>query len=191
MVRMRSRVRFPVVAPYTMNIRLVKPSLSNKADVEAFVDETLTHDKTKHVPGAGGVELFENYSDWIDAKKDLEHIERVPVDKVPASQYIAINTDGKVVGFIQLRHSLNEYLLNEGGHIGYSVRPSERRKGYATQMLRLCLVEARLLGIKNILVTCDVDNTGSEKTAVANGGVFENIFDSGNGPSKKRFWIST
>lgn len=174
-----------------MNIRLVKPSLSNKADVEAFVDETLTHDKTKHVPGAGGVELFENYSDWIDAKKDLEHIERVPVDKVPASQYIAINTDGKVVGFIQLRHSLNEYLLNEGGHIGYSVRPSERRKGYATQMLRLCLVEARLLGIKNILVTCDVDNTGSEKTAVANGGVFENIFDSGNGPSKKRFWIST
>jgi len=96
-------------------------------------------------------------------------------------------TDGPdVVGFLALRHTLNDWLLNEGGHIGYGVRPSRRRQGHASRALELSLGAAADLGIDRALVTCDEDNVGSRGTIERCGGVYE---DTRNG--KLRFWIDT
>lgn len=89
---------------------------------------------------------------------------------------------------IDIRHRLNEYLLQFGGNIGYSVRPSQRRKGYATEMLALALEECRKLGIDRALVTCDKTNIGSAKTIQKNGGVLENEVLEGDRITQ-RYWI--
>jgi predicted acetyltransferase len=90
------------------------------------------------------------------------------------------------LGRITVRHRLTPRLLEMGGHIGYDVRPSARRRGHATRMLAAVLPVARSLGIESALVTCDEDNTGSRKVIEANGGVFE---DSRSG--KRRYWVPT
>ncbi|WP_341926252.1 GNAT family N-acetyltransferase [Nocardioides psychrotolerans] len=106
-------------------------------------------------------------------------------DWVPCSFFWI--TDGtEVVGFLALRHVLNDWLLQEGGHIGYSVRPSRRREGHASRALALSLGEAAAIGIEQALVTCDEDNAGSRGTIEGAGGVLE---DSRNG--KRRYWIGT
>ena len=104
--------------------------------------------------------------------------------------YIAVRkTDDKIVGVIDLRHHINHPILGTwGGHCGYSVRPSERGKGYAKEMLRLNMQNAKELGIEKLLVTCDVNNKASEKTILANGGVCENTIDV-DGKQMKRYWI--
>lgn len=88
------------------------------------------------------------------------------------------------LGSLAIRHELNDFLLNEGGHIGYSVRPSARRRGHATKALSDALPLARDLGISRVLVTCDEDNAGSRATIEKNGGIYE---DSRSG--KRRYWL--
>ena len=90
---------------------------------------------------------------------------------------------------IDIRHRLNEYLLQFGGNIGYSVRPSQRRKGYATEMLALALEECRKLGLDRALVTCDKTNIGSAKTIQKNGGILENEVLEGDRITQ-RYWIA-
>lgn len=89
---------------------------------------------------------------------------------------------------IQVRHRFNDYLAEYGGHIGYSVRPDERRKGYAKWMLAHVLPEARKIGLDRVLVTCDDDNEGSSRTIEANGGVFERKTEL-EGDILRRYWI--
>lgn len=97
----------------------------------------------------------------------------------------------RLVGMTNLRHHLNDYLLTYGGHIGYSVRPSERQNGYATQMLRLTLEQARARGIGKVRICCDHYNVASAKTIRANGGVLEDEqFDPQDGTLTQRYWIS-
>jgi len=84
---------------------------------------------------------------------------------------------------------ISDYLLNFGGHIGYSVRKSERLKGYATEMLALGLIECKELNINKVLITCDKDNVASAKTIIANGGKLENEILEGN-RTTQRYWIS-
>lgn len=93
--------------------------------------------------------------------------------------------DGEdLVGFVAIRHRLNDFLLEEGGHIGYSVRPSRRREGHASRALALALDEARRLGLGRVLVTCDDDNLASARTIETNGGVLEDVRR-----AKRRYWI--
>jgi predicted acetyltransferase len=108
---------------------------------------------------------------------------------VPNSFLVAV-VAGKIVGRVSLRHELNEFLLREGGHIGYGVVPSERRKGYAKEILRQSLQLARGLGIKRVLLTCDDNNEGSSRTIEAHGGKLENkILSPGMTIEKRRYWI--
>lgn len=116
-----------------------------------------------------------------DPRRDLD-------EGLVHSDYLWI-TDGdpeQVIGFIAIRHSLNAFLLEEGGHIGYSVRPARRREGHATRALALALDRADELGIASALVTCDEDNEPSRRTIERNGGVLEDIRN-----GRRRYWIDT
>ena len=92
------------------------------------------------------------------------------------------------VGAVNIRHYLNDALLRSGGHIGDGIRPSERRKGYATAMIALALEECKKLGIEKVLMTCDKNNIGSVKSIVRNGGVLENEIED-DGHIEQRYWI--
>ena len=107
---------------------------------------------------------------------------------VPATLFFLVDGTGRIFGASHLRHELNEDLIQYGGHIGYGIRPSERRKGYSTVMLGLMLDMLRYNGYKKILITCDDDNIGSVKTIESNGGVLENKVPNHQGIGR-RYWI--
>ena len=114
-------------------------------------------------------------------------------DMVPATQFMFVRkSDNRLLGMIDVRHYFNEYLEKYAGHIGYSVRPSERRKGYAKQMLKAVLLFCKKIGLGRILVCCIDGNVASEKTILANGGVYEyTVNEPARNRALKRFWIST
>ena len=107
----------------------------------------------------------------------------MPPGIVPCT-YLWIVEGDEFVGYLAIRHRLNDFLLEEGGHIGYSVRPSRRREGHATRAVKLALDEARGLGIDRVLITCDHDNDASRQTIERAGGVLED-----RRGDKLRFWV--
>jgi len=140
--------------------------------------------------GTAGLKNVESFEEWYSTFYDNLREETVREGFVPSSTYMAIsNDDGRLIGMIDIRHRLNDYLLNFGGHIGYSVRKSERKKGYATEMLRLALKECIKLNIKKVLITCDKDNVFSAKTMINNGAEMENEVSEGNRITQ-RYWIT-
>lgn len=113
----------------------------------------------------------------------------LPESWVPDSTYWLVTDNNRIVGAVNIRHSLTEHLFNAGGHIGYGIRPSERRKGYATKLLELSLEKTKKLNITRALVVCDEVNTASEKTILHNGGVRDDDFIEEDGNVVRRFWI--
>lgn len=137
---------------------------------------------------------FDGASAFSDYVKQLEEHSRgvgVPDNFVPNTFFVGI-VDGVVVGRLSLRHTLNDFLARFGGHIGYGVVPSQRRRGYATEMLRQAIPSCASLGIERALISCDEHNVASRKVIEACGGIFERIVDcQDSGIPKRRYWLHT
>ena len=171
------------------DILLVRPDETMLDEIAAYREAMLTAGDS--FDGCSGLEDYNSAEVWLRHVRDMENPETCPPHLVTATLYVAVRkTDFRIVGMTDLRHRLNDYLAEYGGHIGYSVRPDERRKGYATQMLAFTLLEARKLGINRVLVTCDEDNVASARTILANGGAFErNTWLEDDKQTVSRYWI--
>lgn len=168
---------------------LVKPDMTMAEEIMDYKREFI--EAGSSMDGTGGLRKCETAQEWIDFNERMENPETVPSHFVPATQYVYLRkSDNRIVGMIQIRHELNEYLHNFGGHIGYSVRPSERRKGYAGRMLAEFLPVCRRMGLGRVLVTCMTGNVASRRTIMKNGGVYENtVFDPEDQSNTERYWI--
>ena len=146
-------------------------------------------EQNDHLDGTADLGGAEGFASWLAAVRDNASPDTVRPGRVPATTLLGVRqNDGRLVGMIDIRHALNGYLFQFGGHIGYSVRPSERRKGHAKEMLRLALRECVTLGLSKVLVTCDSENEASARTIRANGGILENCVPEGDGFTE-RYWI--
>lgn len=170
------------------SIILVQPRASDKQAVLDFRDEFLRNKERPY--GTAEIENAESFESWLQASIDGQRQESAPKGRVPATQYLAIRiSDHKLVGMLQIRHSLNDHLRLHGGHIGYCVRKSERRKGYATQMLKQAVSICKDRGIHDIMLTCDPENTASAKVIKASGGTYKKQVVLDDRSKLDHYWI--
>lgn len=163
-------------------MELRRPILADKETVLEMVAE-FEQTQSAHDGGFWDAENFV-YEEWLKNNQDHEMGINLPEGWVPDIQLVAFSIDGQAVGFLNIRLCLNYFLLEEGGHIGYSIRPSVRGKGYAKEALRQGLQVAKEKNIKKALVTCSTENPASRAVIVANGGVFEDVRN-----GVERYWI--
>ena len=126
-----------------------------------------------------GAFFIKNIIDYEDKIKELDNASNGILDNpafVPYTCYVFIK-ENKIVGVGSVRHYLNEYLEKFGGHIGYSIRPTERKKGYGSKALELLINQAKEMNIEKILITCNINNIGSKKVIENNNGKFINQID--------------
>ena len=152
--------------------------------IEDYKSEFILNDETIH--GAANMTAL-SIPEWVQFAENTKYKETVTPGFVTAHTFFALD-DNKIVGIINARHELNDYLLNFGGHIGYSVRKSERRKGYGKKMLNYTSEFLFSLGLEKILITCDKNNIASKRTIEACGGILENeIIEKSR--TTLRYWI--
>ncbi|MBD7908574.1 GNAT family N-acetyltransferase [Sporosarcina gallistercoris] len=164
-------------------MRLERPSLKWKEEHIAYMNEW---DESRMTPSSFQLEEGSSYESYLE---ELAKREEGQGKWLPCTNYFLVDDMDRIVGMIDIRHDLNEYLHQVGGHIGYGVRPSERRKGYATWMLSEALKVTDTLGINPVLITCNHDNMGSAKTIQNNGGQEDESFTEDDGTVVRRFWI--
>lgn len=156
---------------YSMEIlKLVKPTKEYEKKAIEYIQEFYKYNS--NINGVGGLDRYLNdYDGWLYKLENDRN--RIPSEeKVPTETYFLVrNVDNKIIGMINIRLSLNEKLRKFGGNIGYSIRPTERRKGYNKINLYLALLVCKKHKIKEVLMDCDKDNLGSAKTIQALGGV--------------------
>lgn len=185
-----SYVRLKERIAATKTIFLTEPSEKYKEDIWKLRQEIEDSKDKDSFAGCGNLEQCGSAEEWIQTVRRGSAKETCPEGKVPANVYLALReSDQRIVGVIDLRHHIDHPVLGTwGGHIGYIVRPSERRKGYATEMLRMVLAKCKQRGMGEVMVTCSKDNAVSEKVILANGGEYEKdvLVD---GEIIKRYWI--
>lgn len=167
------------------NLRLVKLSEQYRQQLTEMMDEWMALEQD-FSPAA----IRKNdYHDFAHYLENLENKEEKD-GKVPDSVFFCLDEEQNIfVGAVNIRHRLNENLCHTGGHIGDGIRPSQRRKGYATAMIGLALEECRKMGINKVLMTCDTANIGSAKSIIRNGGVLEREVVE-DGVPEQRYWIT-
>ena len=169
------------------HLQLIQPTEVLREEFLAFRSE---FPSSEEIPGLASM----NTGDFdVDVRNALNHAKDIglPDGWVLAHTFWLVRNERTILGVLNLRHALTPFLETEGGHIGYSVRPSERGKGYAIRMLAMALDEARRLGMKRVLITCDQKNIASARVIQKNGGRLENEVAS-RLPGREvtqRYWI--
>ena len=168
-------------------IILIKPDLSYADEIIKYKEEALFEKAI--INSSINLEKFSSVEGWLKELKMKSSEDTVPKGLVPSSTYLGIREkDNYILGMIDIRHCLNDFLLQAGGHIGCGVRKSERKKGYAKQMIKLALEKCKKLKIEKVLITCNEDNIASEKSIISCGGILEDI-RTVDVKNYKRFWI--
>ncbi|RII35492.1 GNAT family N-acetyltransferase [Clostridium chromiireducens] len=168
-------------------MKLIKLTSNYKYEWESLISEfKKNEEKLTPLAMKGHVNTFEEF--LIEANNNSKGI-NLQSGIVPSDIYFLVDENSKyLIGAIDIRHYLNEYLSEYGGNIGYGIRPSERQKGYATKMLALALEECKKIGMLKVLITCFKSNVASANTIIKNGGVLENEVVE-DGKIKQRYWI--
>ena len=161
---------------------LRRPSQTDKETILEMMAE-FEREQSAHDGGFWDAENFD-YEKWLETNHNKEMGIGLPENRVPSIQFVLFDKSGHALGFLNLRLRLNEGLLNYAGHIGYSIRPSERGNGYAKEALRQGLQVAKEKNIKRALVTCSTENPASRAVILANGGQLEDICN-----ETERYWI--
>ena len=161
---------------------LRRPTFADKETILEMMAE-FEQSQSAHDGGFWDAENFV-YEEWLESNQNHEMGINLPEGWVPDIQLVAFEKDGKAVGFLNLRLRLNDFLLEEGGHIGYSIRPSERGKGYAKEALHQGIQVAKEKNIHRALVTCSTENPASRAVILANGGELEDVRN-----GTERYWI--
>lgn len=172
-----------------MSLKLITLTKEYEKELGEMIDEWKLDQEINHTNRSPGA-IFKN--DFHDFDYYLSHLDYKKEDEghVPSSTFFLLDEErNRLLGAVNIRHYLNERLLFDGGHIGDGIRPSERRKGYATKMIGLALKECQKLGINKVLITCDKDNIGSAKSIIRNGGILENEVIDEDGNIVQRYWI--
>lgn len=168
---------------------LIRPTTEYANQISEYRQAFL--DAGDSMDGTGPLRRIEDPNEYIKFCQECEDPATVPANFVRATQFLLIRKcDDRLLGMIQVRHYFNDFLEKFGGHIGYSVRPDERRKGYAKEMLKMVLPFCKEIRIEKVLITCIDGNIGSEKTILANCGKYEStIHEPNDNINLKRFWI--
>lgn len=167
-------------------VKLIKPNIGFKVEYLNMIAEWKEYGG-ELIPGSLNLDTVD--FDLL-VKKLNEYSEGIglPDGFVPYTIFWLINNKNNILGAIEIRHKLNDYLAFRGGHIGYGIRPSERNKGYASSMLSMTLQYCKSIGLTKVLITCLKNNIGSAKTIIKNGGILDSE-DIDNGEIFQRYWI--
>lgn len=163
----------------------------------AYASQLLAYKKVfqsenEHIDGGSFLDAYDDIEKWFMVIDQLNQGVDLPNGLVPSKTYMLLNEQDDLIGLADLRFHIekNQYLRDISGHIGYSIHPKYRQKGYGEKLLHLLKQEAKKYLFDNIIVACDADNQASEKIIRANGGVFLNdVIDDRDGTLVKRFVI--
>ncbi len=170
-------------------VKLIEPSLELKAEFQSMAAEYVTAGEN---PCADMYEeAIKDFNRFVGRLRDHAKGLNLPEGWVRSSAFWLVEDNNHILGCSRLRHHLvGRFLKYEGGHIGYEIRPSERRKGYGTLILALTLQEAYKIGLERVLVTCHTDNIASARIIERNGGKFAGIIiPKPTGKPLRRYWV--